>query len=172
MTARTSTSRGSDLLALLRPAVETAGYDLEQVDVSRLGRRNVVRVVVDADDGISLDDVAAVSRVISDALDDPASGDPVGPDGYTLEVTSPGVDRPLTEPRHWRRAVGRLVRTRVAGHPVEGRVLGVDDAGVALEVGGATTTVAFADLAPGAVQVEFARPAVPTTARPTVEPAL
>src|SRR3954465_3991900 len=92
---------------VLEPVVAGAGYDLEDVHVTAAGRRSVVRVVVDRDGGLDLDAVAEVSRVVSGVLDET---DGTGEAPYTLEVTSPGVDRPLTEPRHWRRAAGRLVR--------------------------------------------------------------
>src|SRR3954468_24237916 len=83
------------------PVVAGAGYDLEELVVTPAGRRSVVRVVVDRDEGVTLDDIADVSRAVSAALDD-NDGD-LGPTPYVLEVTSPGVDRPLTDPRHWRR---------------------------------------------------------------------
>ena len=74
---------------------------------------------------------------------------------YVLEVSSPGVDRPLTEPRHWRRNVGRLVTiTRREGEPVTGRLTAADDDGVTLDD---ETPYAYADLVRGSVQVEFAR---------------
>ena len=106
------------LLALLEPLVGAAGYDLEDVSVSAAGRRSVVRVFVDADGGVDLDAVATVSRVVSDALDERDSdfgGAGLLGGAYVLEVSSPGVDRPLTEPRHWRRAAGRLVERRGRG---------------------------------------------------------
>ena len=105
----------------LEPVIARAGFDLEDVEVVPAGRRSVVRVVVDRDGGVDLDAVADISRDISAALDeDPVTGDAP----YTLEVTSPGVDRPLTEPRHWRRAVGRLVSVDVReGGRLTGRVL-------------------------------------------------
>ena len=136
--------------AALTPVVTAAGFDLEDVAVTAAGRRNVIRVVVDRDGGIDLDAVAEVSRIISDALD---AGDVTGTAPYTLEVTSPGVDRPLTEPRHWRRATGRLV---VAG-PTKGRVVGADDDGVTFDVDGVEQVVPYADLPAGRVQVEFDR---------------
>lgn len=150
------------LLQLLEPVVTDAGYDLEDVSVTSAGRRSLVRVTVDADGGIDLDAVAVVSRLVSDALDADAQN-PASPralaGAYVLEVSSPGVDRPLTEPRHWRRATGRLVKVDVEGGTVTGRIAGVDDAGVTLELdGGGTRTVAFADLGRGKVQVEFNRP--------------
>jgi ribosome maturation factor RimP len=148
------------LLDLLGPVVAEAGYDLEDVAVSSAGRRSLVRVTVDADGGIDLDAVAVVSRLVSDALDADA-GLPSSPralgGAYVLEVSSPGVDRPLTEPRHWRRATGRLVKVELDGRSVTGRIAAVDDNGVTLHVDGAARHVAWSQLGRGKVQVEFHR---------------
>lgn len=142
--------------ALVEPVVTDAGYDLEDISVKPAGRRSLVRVVVDGDDGITLDDVATVSRAVADELD--RNDGIIGPAPYTLEVTSPGVDRPLTLPRHWRRATGRLVKVTIAStDQVEARVAKADDDGVELDVAGAVRAVAYADLGPGRVQVEFSR---------------
>jgi ribosome maturation factor RimP len=139
----------------LQPVVAAAGYDLEDVSITVAGRRSVVRAIVDRDGGVDLDAVADVSRAVSEALD---SADLMGMTPYVLEVSSPGVDRPLTEPRHWRRAEGRLVRVAVSdGGQVTGRVAGADDDEVTLDVDGQERAVAYADLGPGHVQVEFAR---------------
>ncbi|MBE7187781.1 ribosome maturation factor RimP [Jatrophihabitans endophyticus] len=147
---------GDRLEQVLRPLVADAGYDLEEVSVTAAGRRSVVRVVVDADGGIDLDAVADVSRVVSSALDEQAqTGVLAG--AYVLEVSSPGTDRPLREPRHWRRAQGRLVTVPVDGTPVTGRVQRTDDSGVTLETDGAERTVGWDALGPGRVQVEFNR---------------
>jgi len=136
--------------AVIEPVVSAAGYDLEEVSLSRAGRRHVVRVLVDADGGISLDDVAVVSRKISDALDaaEEAGGEVVAGE-YQLEVGSPGVDRPLTLPRHWRRNVGRLV----AVNGLTGRITAADDTGIVLD----DREIGYADLGPGRVQIEFKR---------------
>ena len=101
----------ADLARVLEPVVRAAGMDLESVRVSPAGRRRLLRLVVDADGGVGLDAIAEVSREVSARLD--ASG-VMGEVPYTLEVSSPGVDRPLTEPRHWRRAQGRLVSAPLA----------------------------------------------------------
>ena len=139
----------------LTPVVTAAGYDLEDVAVSAAGRRSIVRVIVDRDGGADLDAIAEVSRAVSDHLD--TSG-VMGDAAYTLEVSSPGVDRPLTEPRHWRRAAGRLVRAtlRAGGH-VTGRVVAADDDAVTLDVDGAPASYRYDEVGPGKVQVEFAR---------------
>lgn len=147
------------LAGLIRPVVTAAGMDLESVRASVAGRRRLLRIIVDSDSGVSLDDAALVSRDISAALD---ATDVMGNTPYTLEVSSPGVDRPLTEPRHWRRAVGRLVKVKVATEgTVQGRVLRADEGGVTLDVAGAKAGAkrefAYDVLGPGAVQVEFGR---------------
>jgi len=134
----------------LEPVVAAAGFDLEDVAVSVAGRRSVIRVIVDRDGGADMDAIAAVSRVVSEALD---STNVTGERPYTLEVTSPGVDRPLTEPRHWRRNAGRLV---VAGD-VRGRIVSADDDGVTLLVDGTERVVSYAELPAGQVQIEFDR---------------
>jgi ribosome maturation factor RimP len=145
------------LATVIEPAVAAVGCDLEDVSVSPAGKRKVVRVVVDADTGISLDEVAAVARAVTEVLDE-RDTELFGTSPYVLEVTSPGVDRPLTEPRHWRRAVGRLVEVPVAGTPAKGRVTAADDTGVELTDEAATATRhTYAELGKGVVQVEFAR---------------
>ncbi|MBX6769713.1 MAG: ribosome maturation factor RimP, partial [Actinomadura rubrobrunea] len=122
----------AEVTRLVGPAVADAGFDLEEVDVRPAGRRRLVRLVVDADGGVSLDDVAELSRRASDLLDET---DVMGTAPYVLEVTSPGVDRPLTEPRHWRRAAGRLVVAPLtAGGRIEGRVVSADDEAVVIDV--------------------------------------
>ncbi|HEY9524569.1 MAG TPA: ribosome maturation factor RimP [Thermopolyspora sp.] len=149
-----SDARRDRLMKVLGPVVTAEGFDLEDVTITPAGRRRLVRVVVDRDGGVSLDGVAEVSRTVSSTLD---SGDVLGGGPYVLEVTSPGVDRPLTEPRHWRRARGRLVKAepRDGGAPVEGRVIGADESGVELDVAGTSHRYDYADLVRGRVQVEF-----------------
>ncbi|GGK90251.1 ribosome maturation factor RimP [Mangrovihabitans endophyticus] len=138
------------MITVIEPVVTAAGYDLEDVSVSRAGRRHVARVLVDSDGGIGLDDIAVVSRGISEALDaaDDAGSEVLAGE-YQLEVSSPGVDRPLTRPRHWRRNVGRLVTV----NGVTGRVTEASDSGITLD----DRAMAYADLGPGKVQIEFKR---------------
>ena len=145
------------LLALLAPVVQQAGYDLEDITVTPAGRRSLVRVSVDGDDGIDLDGVAGVTRAVSDALDADTPGGPAFAGPYVLEVSSPGVDRPLTEQRHWRRNLHRLVSVPVDGATVTGRIQSVDDAGVTLQLDAGEREVSWSALGAGKVQVEFNR---------------
>ena len=141
---------------VIGPVIAAAGMDLESVRVSAAGRRRLLRVVVDSDQGVSLDDAAAISRKLSAALD---AAPVMGDFPYTLEVSSPGVDRPLTDPRHWRRAVGRLVQVTAAdAGPISGRVLAADADGVTLDVAGDHRRFGYAALGAGAIQVEFGHP--------------
>lgn len=134
------------------------GVDLEEVQIQRAGRREVVRVVIDRDGGIDLDAIAAASQVVSVLLEsEPLASQFDG--AYVLEVSSPGVDRPLTKHVHWRRARGRLVvATRTDGSSVKGRIGDVTDAAVTLQPdGGDPVIVPLADLVSGTVRVEFNR---------------
>lgn len=158
------------LAGWIQPVVEDAGYDLEELVVTPAGRRSVVRVVVDRDSGVTLDDIAEVSRAVSDVLD--SSDDGMGRTPYVLEVSSPGVDRPLTEQRHWRRNTGRLVAVTAgpagATEQLTGRITAVDEAGVTLAVEApgkpgakkrppTPRRVPWSELGDGRVQVEFGR---------------
>jgi ribosome maturation factor RimP len=146
------------LREIIEPVVVEAGYDVEGLSVSRAGRRHLVRLTVDGDGGVSLDAVAAVSRQVSAALDaaEAAAGEIVAGE-YELQVSSPGVDRPLVAPRHWRRNVGRLVQVRVADRQVTGRVLAADADGVVLDVDGTQHEVGYPELGSGQIQLEFTR---------------
>lgn len=147
------------LTEVVTPVADRAGVDLERLTISRLGRRHVVQVVVDRDGGVGLDAIAEVSRAVSTALDTAEdAGAVVIPGEYVLEVSSPGVDRPLSEPRHWRRSIGRLVSVPVAGEgQVSGRVRAADAAGVTLDVAGESRTLPYQRLGAGRVQVELQR---------------
>ncbi len=158
---RPDPARTARVVAVLTPAVQSAGLELEDVEIRTVGRRLVVRVLVDSDHGVTLDEVAVASRAVSDELD---TSDVLGDEPYTLEVSSPGVDRPLTLPRHWVRNVGRLVAVTVTdGRETTGRLLSVTDdaASVELEVNLkgriSRTTIALADVRKALVQVEFSR---------------
>lgn len=162
--------RASDrdsLVRLLSPVVEAQGLDLEDVVVTPAGRRRLLRVVVDRDGGVGLDTVAEVSTAVSATLD---GSDVMGGSPYVLEVTSPGVDRPLTERRHWRRALTRLVTVGTAeATSLRGRLVAVDDDGIGVEDEGALTRLGWDRVRTGRVQVEFARTSDDSAAAPPEE---
>jgi ribosome maturation factor RimP len=145
------------LVAGLTSPLAAMGVDLEGVEVQKAGRRHVVRVIIDRDGGVDLDTVADVSRAVSELLDEqPLAAVVPGP--FVLEVTSPGVDRPLTLERHWRRATSRLVvATLRDGSTVTGRVVGASPTELTLLVSDEASVFAWADVDHGIVQVEFAK---------------
>jgi ribosome maturation factor RimP len=152
-----STSETRDRLAEeLTAPVGALGLDLEAVDLSSAGQRRVLRVAVDKDGGVTLDDIAEATRAVSQLLESSSLTAVMGERAYTLEVSSPGVDRPLTLPRHWRRNTGRLVKvTRRAGGSVTGRITETDDEGAVLDVDGAAQRVPYDDVQKAKVQIEF-----------------
>lgn len=153
-------ARRDRLVELIEPVAADAGLDLEDLTVAPSGKHRLLRVVVDRDGGVTADETCELSRRLSAVLD---ASDPMGAGSYTLEVTSPGVDRPLTEKRHWRRAVGRLVRVpHRGGGELYGRVTAADESGVSLAVegrdhDGEPRTFGYDELGRGKVQIEFRR---------------
>jgi ribosome maturation factor RimP len=140
------------VVSLLGPVAAAAHLDLEDVEVRSAGRRRIVRVLVDGERGVSLDQVAEVSRAVADALDE---SDVLGDTPYTLEVSSPGVDRPLALPRHWRRNVGRLVVVHSGGTDLTGRISSADDEGVELDLEPGLRRLPYGTISRAVVQVEF-----------------
>lgn len=156
-----STTQSERLRELLEPLVSSQGLDLEEIAVDSVGRKRVLRVVVDSDTGADLDRIADVSRALSAKLDET---DAMGEGEYTLEVGTPGAERLLTEHRHYVRAVDRLVKFQLAeGSELVARILKVDDEGLDLEVPGVkgrkatSRRLGFPDIAKARVQVEFSR---------------
>lgn len=151
----------SDRVAdVVEPVLGQFALELDAVEIMPAGRRSLVRVVVDGDGsdgrGPSLDDIAGATKAVSAALDD---SDATGAGAYTLEVTSRGVSRPLTLPRHWRRNADRLVTaTLTDGTTVTGRITGSDDNTVTLDVDGTARQLAYSQISKALVQVELNRP--------------
>ncbi len=151
-----STDQIRDRLAeVLTAPLAATGLDVEAVDLTPAGKRRVLRVAVDKDGGVTLDDIAEATKEVSRILD---GSDVMGEQPYTLEVTSPGTDRPLTHPRHWRRNAGRLVTVTLAdGGSVTGRITESDDLRAVLDVDGTPEDVVYADVTRAKVQLEFNR---------------
>ncbi|WP_328902680.1 MULTISPECIES: ribosome maturation factor RimP [unclassified Streptomyces] len=156
-----STTQSERLRGLVEPLVSAEQLELEEIEVSRAGRRRVLRIVVDSEEGVELDTCAELSRAISAKLDET---DVMGEDEYVLEVSSPGADRPLSEHRHYVRATGRLARLNLSdGGELVARILAVDEDGLDLEVPGVkgrkptARRIAFAEIAKARVELEFNR---------------
>ncbi len=148
----------ASLTELLTPAVENAGFFLEQVLISNPGNHQILTCVVDGPKPLNLDEVTVVSRLISDLLDETDLID----GSFTLEVTSPGVDRPLTERRHWEKNVTRLIAMVMNdGSLLTGRLteLRENDATFVENIKGRmkTHTIVLADIKKAHVEVEFSR---------------
>ena len=144
---------------LVTPAVSDQGFYLEDVHVATPGSHRIVTCIVDGDVSLNLDQVTSVSRVISELLDEAVF---MGETPFTLEVTSPGVDRPLTQPRHFAKNVDRLLKIiKLDGSEVTGRILSNTDHDVTLTISvkKETTeqTVPLADIKRAVVEIEFNR---------------
>ena len=145
-------STREQILQILEPIASNMGLDLEDLEIKSAGKHSIVQVTIDKDGGINLDEVAQISNQISEALD---AKDILGERPYTLEVGSPGIDRALTLPRHWRRNNGRLVKINFGSNTEIGRILESDDEKVSLEVKGKTRLINFDKIDKAFIQVEF-----------------
>jgi len=159
-----SAGRIESIDALARPILSDRGYDLEEVAVRPGGERREVRLVVDRDGGAGLDELAEISRDLSAVFDEAGV---LGEEPYDLEVTTPGIGRPMTAPRHWRRARGRKVAVTWTGddgaeQQLTARVADSDDDAVTLltnDKGRFTETrIMLASVVSAAVDVDFTRP--------------
>jgi ribosome maturation factor RimP len=143
----------------LEGPLRALGLDVEAVELTPAGKRRILRIAVDGDNGVTLDDVADATRKVSEVLDaSDAIQEALGEQPYTLEVTSRGVDRPLTLPRHWRRNADRLVKvTLTDGEVVTGRIGASTEAAVTLDVDGTSRQVGYDQVDKALVQIEFNR---------------
>jgi ribosome maturation factor RimP len=143
------------LAGVLTDPLAASGLDVEAIELTPAGKRRLLRVAVDKDGGVTLDDIAEATREVSRILEDT---DAMGDHPYTLEVSSPGTDRPLSLARHWRRNQGRLVSvTRTDGSTLTGRIVESDEERAVLDVDGQAADVRYADVAKARIQIEFNR---------------
>ncbi len=144
---------------LLSPALHKAGYFLEDVNLVNPGQHRIVTVIVDGESALNLDQVTVASKLVSELLDETAF---MGETPFTLEVTSPGIDRPLTLPRHFAKNIDRLLKvTKIDGIVVTGRILSNTEDSVTLTVAEKKevkeVVVALADIKRATVEIEFNR---------------
>jgi ribosome maturation factor RimP len=139
------------IFELVSPLVEKAGLVLEDVQVQTPGKNRFVTIMVDSETGLNLDQVTDISRLVGEAMD---LAPFMGETPYTLEVTTPGVDRPLTAPRHFRKNVDRLVKiTKNDSTQVKGRIISADENLVTLDNG----SVDYSEIKRAIIEIEFNR---------------
>lgn len=144
---------------LISPAVSEAGFILEEVQIASPGSHRIITCVVDGQTPLNLDQVTVASRLISELLD---TAEFMGETAFTLEVTSPGIDRPLTHPRHWRKNLTRLIKvTLLDGSTTIGRLTEFNESNAILveNIKGRIKehSIAFADIKRAVVEIEFNR---------------
>jgi len=133
----------------ITPTIESCGAFLEDINLVRAGKKSLLTVIVDGERGLNLDEVTEISRNISEIVEALSE---LGETPFTLEVTSPGIDRPLSVPRHWRKNKGRLIKaTMNDGSVVEGRI--GDSSETSVLIG--ESDIVFEDIKKAIVQIEF-----------------
>ena len=146
------------IVEVVTPVLAEHQLELDALDVTPVGKRAVVRITVDGDGpegkGPLLDDIAAASRAVSEALD---ASEKVGDAPYTLELSSRGVSKPLSAPKHYRRNRGRLVKLWLEDREITGRIIDTDDEAVALDENGQVTKYPFDGIRKAVIQVELNR---------------
>lgn len=143
------------LATLVDECVSALGFDVEAIELTPAGNKRVLRIALDRDGGVGIDHITQATRALSEELD---ASDVMGSQPYTLEVTSRGVDRPLTAPRHWRRNAGRLVRLRLADDSsIDGRIGDSDDEGVVIEGRTTSQRLTYDQISTALVQSELNR---------------
>lgn len=142
----------SELTLLLEPVVSTFSFDLDDIEITRSGGQKILDVTIDGDSGVNLDEVAAVSRAISEFLD---NSDAMGDEQYVLEVGTRGVTKPLTKPVHWSRNVGRLVNVSGDAINAVGRIIDFTDPNVTLDIKGKRKTLSIAEISRAHIEIEF-----------------
>ena len=138
-----------DISAAITPALEALGFYLEDVTITSAGRRSMLTVIVDGDTHLSLDQVTSATKAIGEIVESIQS---LGETPFTLEVTSPGLDRPLTKPRHWRKNIDRLVKVVLLdGNEIKGRIKAASEDSATVD----QSEITFADIKRASLEVEF-----------------
>ena len=141
--------RKEEISAAITPALTALGFYLEDLNISSAGKRSLLTVIVDADRHLSLDEVTQATKAISEIVENiPA----LGATPFTLEVTSPGVDRPLTKPRHWRKNINRLVKIILQdGKEINGRIKSASEISATID----EVEISYADIKRANLEIEF-----------------
>ena len=142
-------SLNEDISAAIRPIIEASGNYLEELTITSAGKVKILTVIVDSDSHLNLDQITAVTKEISEVIE---TLEELGDNAFTLEVTSPGIDRPLTKPRHWRKNLDRLVKiTMTSGQDIQGRIGEATETVVLVN----DQKVSFEDIKRAVLEIEF-----------------
>ena len=142
-------SVNEDISAAIRPIIEATGNYLEELTITSAGKVKILTVIVDSDSHLNLDQITAVTKEISEVIE---TLEELGDTAFTLEVTSPGIDRPLTKPRHWRKNLDRLVKiTMTSGQDIQGRIGEATETVVLVN----DQKVSFEDIKRAVLEIEF-----------------
>jgi len=141
--------RKEEISAVITPALTSLGFYLEDLNITSAGKRSLLTVIVDADRHLSLDEVTVATKAISEIVENiPA----LGSTPFTLEVTSPGIDRPLTKPRHWRKNINRLVKiVLLDGSQITGRIKQAGESAATIE----ESVINYLDIKRANLEIEF-----------------
>jgi len=141
--------RKEEISAAITPALTALGFYLEDLNISSAGKRSLLTVIVDADRHLSLDEVTQATKAISEIVENISA---LGATPFTLEVTSPGVDRPLTKPRHWRKNINRLVKIILQdGKEIKGRIKSASEISATID----EVEISYADIKRASLEIEF-----------------
>ena len=142
-------SLNEDISAAIRPIIEATGNYLEELTITSAGKVKILTVIVDSDSHLNLDQITAVTKEVSEVIE---TLEELGDTAFTLEVTSPGIDRPLTKPRHWRKNLDRLVKiTMTSGQDIQGRIGEATETVVLVN----DQKVSFEDIKRAVLEIEF-----------------
>jgi ribosome maturation factor RimP len=142
-------SNKEQVAAVITPAIQALGFYVEDISITSAGRRSMLTVIVDGDTHLSLDQVTVATKAISEIVENLPT---LGNNPFTLEVTSPGLDRPLTKPRHWRKNKDRLIKIVLNdGKEITGRIKDSTDDEVIVD----EQKVAFVDIKRATLEIEF-----------------
>ena len=142
-------SLNEDISAAIRPIIEATRNYLEELTITSAGKVKILTVIVDSDSHLNLDQITAVTKEISEVIE---TLEELGNTAFTLEVTSPGIDRPLTKPRHWRKNFDRLVKiTMTSGQDIQGRIGEATETVVLVN----DQKVSFEDIKRAVLEIEF-----------------
>lgn len=138
-----------DISAAITPALEALGFYLEDVTIISAGRRSMLTVIVDGDTHLSLDQVTSATKAIGEIVESIQS---LGETPFTLEVTSPGLDRPLTKVRHWQKNINRLIKVVLLdGSEIKGRIKNVNEVSATVD----EKNINYSDMKRATLEIEF-----------------